>query len=351
MEIDFGGGDEIRFEKLGKAGVITMTRPKALNALTLSMVEAMARAMQAWEGDDAIRLVAIRGEGRAFCAGGDIMDVYRAGREGKVLSGFFHEEYRLNAHIHRFPKPWVALIDGIVMGGGCGVSMNGSHRVFGDKGVIAMPEVGIGFFPDVGGSHFLPRLKGCKGIWMGLTGERVKQGDALAMGAATHAVASDDMESLLQALCDSGDADATLARFAARPEPETDAATIAAIDRHFAAPSLDSLVAGLRAGADAGEDFATRTLSTLEGRSPTSLLVTFRQLALGANLSMDDCMRMEYRIVNRMLTGHDFYEGIRAVLVDRDNAPAWEPATLEAVAPAAVDAYFAPLETAELVLP
>ncbi|MFP1633117.1 enoyl-CoA hydratase/isomerase family protein [Zhengella sp. ZM62] len=349
--MDFGGGGEIRFEQIGRAGVITMTRPKALNALTHSMVKAMGRAMDAWEGDDGIALVVMRGEGRAFCAGGDIMDIYRAGREGRVLTAFFHDEYRLNARIHRFPKPWVSLIDGIVMGGGCGVSMNGAVRVFGDKGVIAMPEVGIGFFPDVGGSHFLPRLRGRSGYWMGLTGERVKQGDALAIGAATHAVASADLEALLDALCETGDAAASLMRYSVRPEPETGAQTFAAIDRLFAGSSLEAVLSALEKAAGEGEEFAAKTLGTMAGRSPTSLHVAFRQLASGADLSMDDCMRMEFRIVNRMLTGHDFYEGIRAVLVDRDNTPAWKPATVEAVDPADIDAYFAPLPGGELPLP
>ncbi|MAW89119.1 MAG: 3-hydroxyisobutyryl-CoA hydrolase [Phyllobacteriaceae bacterium] len=349
--MDFGGGGEIRFEHIGRAGVITMTRPKALNALTHSMVQAMARAMDAWEGDDGVAVVVLRGEGRAFCAGGDIMDIYRAGREGRVLTAFFHDEYRLNARIHRFPKPWVSLIDGIVMGGGCGVSMNGAVRVFGDKGVIAMPEVGIGFFPDVGGSHFLPRLRGRSGFWMGLTGERVKQGDALAVGAATHAVASADFEALLDALCETGDAAASLMRHSARPEPETGAQTFAAIDRLFAGSSLEAVLSALENAANEGDEFAARTLGTMNTRSPTSLHVAFRQLALGADRSMDDCMRMEFRIVNRMLTGHDFYEGIRAVLVDRDNAPAWKPAGVDAVDPADIDAYFAPLPGGELPLP
>lgn len=351
MESDFGGGGEIRFERRGRAGVITMTRPAALNALTLSMVQAMHRAMDAWEGDDGVALVVMRGEGRAFCAGGDIMDIYRAGREGRVLTAFFHDEYRLNARIHRFAKPWVSLIDGIVMGGGCGVSMNGAVRVFGDKGVIAMPEVGIGFFPDVGGSHFLPRLRGRSGFWMGLTGERVKQGDALAIGAATHAVASADFDALLEALCESGDTAASLMRFSGRPAPESAPEIFEAIDRLFAGSSLEAVLSALEEAAASGDGFAARTRETMAARSPTSLHVAFRQLVQGANLSMDDCMRMEFRIVNRMLTGHDFYEGIRAVLVDRDNTPAWRPADMGAVSPADIDAYFAPLPDGELQLP
>ena len=350
MEVDFGGAGEVRFERTGKAGVITLTRPKALNALTHTIVAAMRRALRAWETDGDVALVVVRGEGRAFCAGGDILDVYRAGREGRVMNGFFQEEYALNAHIARFPKPYVALIDGIVMGGGCGISVHGSHRVYGSNAVLAMPEVGIGFFPDVGGGHFLPRLKGLSGMWLGLTGNRVKQGDALAIGAATHAVSTDAMEAVFAALCETGDADGAIAAHSETPEPLTQAGDFDAMDRLFAASSRAGIMNTLDADAAAGGTFAQTCLDTMATRSPTSMAVTFRQLREGAYLSMDECMRMEYRIVNRMLTGHDFYEGIRAVLVDRDNAPVWEPASLAAIDPTAIDAYFAPLDGPELDL-
>lgn len=186
--MDFGGGDEIRFERAGRAGLVTLNRPKALNAVNHAMVRALAKALDAWEADPGVALVVIKGEGRAFSAGGDLLDIYQAGREGKPRVDFFADEYRLNARIRRFAKPFVALIDGIVMGGGVGVSFHGSHRVVTENAQFAMPEVGIGFFPDVGGSYLLPRLKGSFGMYLALTGNRIRHGDLLWCGLATHAV-------------------------------------------------------------------------------------------------------------------------------------------------------------------
>ena len=195
--MDFDGGDDIRFERIGKAGVVTQTRPKALNAVNHRMVRALSAALAAWEKDSAVELVVIKGEERAFSAGGDILEVYEAGRAGRPKYDFFADEYRLNAHIERFPKPYVALIDGIVMGGGVGVSVHGSHRVMTENAVFAMPEVGIGCFPDVGGSHVLPDLGGRFGFYLGLTGNRIRYGDALWSGLATHTVASEYLDGLL----------------------------------------------------------------------------------------------------------------------------------------------------------
>jgi enoyl-CoA hydratase/carnithine racemase len=348
--MDFGGGEEIRFEVIGKAGVVTLTRTKALNALTENMVHALAAALEAWEKDDAIRCVLVKAEGRAFCAGGDIMNVYRAGKEGNVLVGFFADEYRMNAQLARFPKPYVALIDGIVMGGGVGISVHGSHRVMTGNAIVAMPEVGIGFFPDVGGSHALSRLPGSFGMYMALTGNRVRQGDALAVGLATHAIDAESQQALIEALTTSGDVDEVLRKFSVVAAPQTDAATFAAIARHFSRDTLDEVLESLKKDAERGYDFAAATLSTMLSRSPTSLRVTWRQIREGAALSMDECMRMEFRVLNRMLTGKDFYEGIRAALIDKGSTPVWDPASLDEVGEADVEAYFAPLGAQELNL-
>lgn len=347
--MDFGGGDEIRFERIGRAGVVTLTRPKALNALSHGMLNALAAALPAWAADDAVALVVVKAEGRAFCAGGDILDVYKAGKEGRILDAFFADEYRFNAALARFPKPYVSLIDGIVMGGGVGISVHGSHRVMTQNALFAMPEVGIGFFPDVGGSYVLSRLKGGFGMYLALTGGRIRVGDALWSGLATDAVAAADLPALLAALAETGDAVA-LAPFRQAPPRETDEAALHTIAQHFQADTLRAVLAGLAASAAAGNGFAQRTLETILSKSPTSLAVTFRQMRAGAMLSMDECMRMEFRILSRMLRGHEFYEGIRAAIVEKGSAPVWRPAALDDLDPAAIEAYFAPPPSGDLVL-
>lgn len=347
--MDFGGGDEIRFERIGHAGVVTLTRPKALNALSHGMVTALAGALAAWEGDAGVSLVLIKGEGRAFCAGGDIMQVYQARAAGaSAPAGFFADEYRLNAHIQGYRKPYVALIDGIVMGGGVGISFHGSHRVLTENAQFAMPEVGIGFFPDVGGSHLLPPL-GPFGTYLALTGNRIGPGDALGCGLATHTIGAADQAPFIERLLQNGNPETALREFSSPIARETDPATLSAIEHHFSPASLEAVLASLEHKAEMDE-FAGRTLATIRSRSPTSMAVAFRQIERGRSLSMAECMNMEFRILNRMLAGHDFYEGIRAAIVDKDRQPKWRPAELEAVEDAAVDAYFAPLGSRELDL-
>ncbi|WP_274629332.1 enoyl-CoA hydratase/isomerase family protein [Arvimicrobium flavum] len=348
--MDFGGGDQIRFERVGNAGVITLTRPKALNALTHSMLTALAKALAAWAVDDSVALVILKAEGRAFSAGGDILDVYKAGMEGRPNDTFFADEYRFNAELARFPKPYVSLIDGIVMGGGVGISFHGSHRVMTENAQFAMPEVGIGFFPDVGGGYLLPRLKSSFGMYLGLTGVRVRQGDALWSGLATHCVAAADLPALVEKLAETGDVDAALTPHLVTPPRETDDAAIHAIAQHFAYDTLEEVFASLQNSANNSDAFAKATLEVMAGKSPTSLAVTFRQIKAGKMLSMDECMRMEFRILHRMLRAVDFYEGIRAALIDKGSKPEWRPATLAEVDEAAVEAYFQPLAGGELNL-
>ncbi|RWG53686.1 MAG: enoyl-CoA hydratase/isomerase family protein [Mesorhizobium sp.] len=347
--MDFGGGDEIRFERLGKAGVVTLTRPQALNAVTHRMVKALGKALDAWEGDAGVAVVVVKAEGRAFSAGGDILHIYSAGRAGKPPVDFFADEYRLNARIARFRKPYVALIDGIVMGGGVGISFHGSHRVLTENAQFAMPEVGIGFFPDVGASHLLPDLGGSFGMYLGLTGNRIRYGDALWSGLATHTIKAEDQAGLLDELATSGDANAELRDFFTPARRETERQDLESIARHFSQPSLAAIVASLER-ASATDAFAAKTLATIRTRSPTSLNVAWREISAGSTLSMDECMKMEFRILNRMLAGHDFYEGIRAAIIDKGSKPEWRPASLDAVSAADVDAYFAPLGAGELEL-
>lgn len=347
--MDFGGGDEIIFERAGKAGIVTLNRPKALNAINHSMVKALSRALDAWEKDPQVAVVVVKAEGRAFSAGGDILQIYEAGRAGNPPVDFFADEYRLNAQISRFPKPYVSLIDGIVMGGGVGISFHGSHRVMTQNAQFAMPEVGIGFFPDVGGSHLLPDLGGSFGMYLGLTGNRIRYGDALWSGLATHTVQAEYLGGLIERLAETGEAGEALREVFKPAARETDRPVLEAIAAHFSRPSLREVLESLERAA-ASDEFAAKTLATMRTRSPTSLGVAFRQITAGSTLSMDDCMRMEFRILNRMLAGHDFYEGIRAVLIDKGSTPVWRPATVEEIDPAAIEAYFASLPGGDLDL-
>lgn len=337
---------EILFEKRGPAGLITLNRPKALNALTLAMVRQMHPQLAEWARDPDIAHVVVRAAGeKAFCAGGDIRQLHDWGRAGDPrFLDFYREEYRLNTFIKRYPKPYVALIDGIVMGGGVGVSVHGSHVVAGDRIVFAMPETGIGLFPDVGGTFFLPRLPGAVGTWLALTGARLKQADAVWCGIATHAVPSGRFGELADSLCSAEDAGTVLERFAeVAKEPATLPALMPVIERGFCADTVPEVLERLEAESDTDADWARKQAAIIRSKSPTSLAIALRQMREGAKLDFEDCMRMEWRIVNRVVEGHEFFEGVRAVIIDKDNQPAWRPASLEELSEAEIDAYFVPL--------
>ncbi|TMJ06408.1 MAG: enoyl-CoA hydratase/isomerase family protein [Alphaproteobacteria bacterium] len=338
---------DILFERRGAAGIIVLNRPQALNAVTHDMVRALARQLDAWASDAAVTRVIITAAGdRAFSAGGDIRALYelgRAGRQAEMLT-FWRDEYPLNAMIKRYPKPYVALIDGIVMGGGVGISIHGSHRVAGDRFSFAMPEVGIGFFPDVGATWFLPRMAGELGTWCALTGDRLRTADAVVAGIATHHVRSERFADLTDALCGNVSVDAVLGAFA---EPGGQAgAHRAEIDRLFAEDRVEDILQGL----DAGDEWAVKTAATIRTKSPLSLKIALAQVRRGRAWSFEDCMAHEFRIVSRIVYGHDFYEGVRAVIVDKDNAPRWYPTSLADVTEDNVEGYFAPLGADELVL-
>jgi enoyl-CoA hydratase len=341
---------EILFERRGAAGLVTLNRPKALNAVTLAMVRALADRLAQWAGDPAVTRVVVSAAGeRAFSAGGDIRALYDlgcAGRHGDMLP-FWREEYTLNALIKHYPKPYVSLIDGIVMGGGVGLSAHGSHRVAGDRYLFAMPEVGIGFFPDVGATWFLPRLPGELGRYCALTGERLAAADGVNASLATHRVASARFAELRDALCGAGSVDALLGAFAEPPGEGQVGSQRAAIDRLFRGEDiLAALDREAQSGsADAG--FAAANAAIIRTKSPTSLKLALAQIRAGQNLAFGACMQTEFRIVSRIIHGVDFYEGVRAVIVDKDNAPRWRPAALEEVTPAEIERHFAPLGAGE----
>jgi enoyl-CoA hydratase len=328
---------DILFELRDGCARVVLNRPDALNALTLEMCLMLDAKLRDWQDDPGVRAVLIRGQGsRAFCAGGDIRRLYDE-RGGDYPRQFYRAEYRLNARLHRFDKPYLAFLDGIVMGGGVGVSVHGSDRIATENTMFAMPETGIGLFPDVGGSYFLSRCPGALGMYLGLTGARLGAADAIYCGIAQYFVAANDWDALSDV--------ASIAPIAGKAECAKLAQYRALIDRCFEKESVEEILAALSAEQDA---FAADALAILKTKSPTSLKITHRQIRTGRGLSFEDCMRMEWRMVNRVIAGHDFYEGTRAAIIDKDRKPRWQPARLEDVNEQEVARYFAPLPGDEL---
>jgi enoyl-CoA hydratase len=337
---------EVLLEQRGRIGLITLNKPKALNALSLSMIHAITPQLEAWAVDDSVDAVVIQGTGeKAFCAGGDIRDLYE-GRGTDFGPTYYAVEYKLNVMIHTYPKPYIALMDGVTMGGGVGMSVHGSHRVVSDRILFAMPETGIGLFPDIGASWFLPCCPGEIGMYLGLTGHRLRAADTLYAGIGDVHVPAERNDALIAALVAAsaldGDGVAAILRdFAVDPGEAPLAAHRDAIDRCFAGDSVEDILARLAAE---DSDWARAQIETLATKSPTALKVTHRQLRLGARIeSIADIMAMEYRLADRSFRGHDLFEGIRAVVIDKDGAPQWNPTTLDAVSDADVDEYFEPV--------
>jgi enoyl-CoA hydratase len=307
----------------GAAGTILMNRPRALNALDLDMIERIHAALRDFEADPAVKLVVLEGAGgRAFCAGGDVRRMRELALAGDAaaIEAFFAGEYAMNQAIAEFPKPWISLIDGVCMGGGIGVSVHGSHRVVSEHALLAMPETAIALFPDVGTSFVLPRLPGGLGNWLALTGARMKGAEAVEAGLATHAVPRADLPALRAALLD-GDAGA-VARFAQPVPPGAIAAQRPAVDRCFTPATLPAIRAALAAE---GSDWAREQTQILDRMSPTSMAVTLELLRRGAGMNLAECLAMELALTRSVTRHPDFAEGVRAVLVDKDNAPRWAP--------------------------
>jgi enoyl-CoA hydratase len=325
----------------GRIGRLTLNRPRALHALNLAMCEAMTEALLAWRDDPAVEGVLLDHAGeRGFCAGGDIRMIAESGAGDAVeAKAFFHAEYRLNHLMFVYPKPITAIVDGVVMGGGVGISEPADVRIATERTTYAMPETGIGLFPDVGGGWFLPRLPGETGTWLALTGARLKAADTVALGIHTHFAPAERIDDLKAAIL-SGQTDA-LSSHAGDAGPPPLAPHREAIDRLFAHDSVEAIFDALETD---GSDWALQQLATLRTKSPQSLKVTLRQLRAGRRMTdFAEVMAMEYRLGGRIVRTHDFQEGVRAVIVDKDNAPQWSPSSLEDVSDAAVDAVFAPL--------
>jgi enoyl-CoA hydratase len=342
--------DDILLKVEGHAGFISLNRPSALHALTLPMVHAMTAALLEWRDDPAVKCVVIdHTDGRGFCAGGDIAFLRNSAINDGGESGrkFFHNEYQLNHLLFTYPKPIVAFMDGITMGGGVGISQPARFRVATENTKFAMPETGIGLFPDVGGGWYLSRLEGRVGQFLALTGSRIAGAGCLSLGLATHYLTSNVLAEAKSRIAteDVDRIDGILGTLSVTPPDSKIVETIVQINRHFASDRLEDILSSLESDES---DWAMKELATLRTKSPQTCKVALRQLAESSKLTdFADNMAMEYRIASRVIVRPDFAEGVRAVIVDKDNAPKWDPAAAEGVTDGLVDAIFVPLPAQE----
>ncbi len=330
----------------GPLGRLRLNRPEALNALSYAMALEMEKVLTAWREDQGVEAIVIDGAGdRAFCAGGDIQDLYYTGmKDPESGRQFWRDEYRLNALIASYPKPYIALMNGITMGGGVGVSAHGSHRIATEKTTLAMPEASIGFIPDVGGTYLLSRAPGMTGLYLGLTGARMNAADAIFAGFADTYMPGDVLPKLIEALAGGAAPDVAIEQFSETARDGTLAALQDKITNVFAAPDVLSCVRRLEKLAEGGDEWASKTLSMLRKNSPLSVATTFAAVHKARELAaLEECLALEYCFAHRALTGHEFLEGIRALVIDKDKKPDWQPATLEEVTPEMVEKVLAPL--------
>lgn len=336
----------ILIERVGSLGRIRLNRPKALNSLTLEMIRVMAQALEDFATDPQVAAVLVTGEGeRGLCAGGDIRLLYESGRGDRQQGAtFWREEYILNAAINSYAKPYLAIMDGITMGGGVGISAHGRHRIVTERTRLAMPETGIGFFPDVGGTWLLAHSPGEIGTYLGLTGAQIGGADAIHAGLADTLVSTDALLALIDSLSalppGASDCDVTqkIAAYAAPAVVAPLAENQAEINHVFAHDDIESIIAALRGSSTA---FAAKTCETLLAKSPTSLKVTLRLLHLGRDsASLQDCLNREFAVATAIFVDHDFQEGVRAAVIDKDRNPHWSPSGLADVNDSKIDAYF-----------
>ena len=339
-------GEEIVFTRERHIGLVTLQRVQALNALTLQMIIALQEQLHVWKNDKDIHAVVVQAApGKAFCAGGDVRWLYDMGRSSNPQQmQFFWHEYRLNHFIHHFGKPYIALMDGVTMGGGVGISLHGSHPIASERFIFAMPETGIGFFPDIGASYLLSHCPGQSGIYLGLTGARLGAADAYHLGLVKQVVLSHEHQNLLVSLIEedlSIDAharvDACLQRYAMPIQPAPIMDLQSAIDTCFNHNDVESIMAELTETDDIWQNEIAKTLGQ---KAPISLKVTLEQIRKAKLMSMADCIKMDYCLVGHFMHGHDFYEGVRALLVDKDKSPHWQPNLLLEVSNSKVADYF-----------
>lgn len=332
--------------KTGKIGLILLDRPKALNALTLDMIRRMQSQLENWKDNPDIQAVLVKStSSKAFCAGGDIVSLYNVGKQSPSDTySFFKEEYHLNEYIYDYTKPYICLLDGITMGGGVGISLHGRYPIATEHFNFAMPETGIGFFPDVGGSRLLSNCNGALGIYLGLTGKRIGVSDAVHAGLIKYTISSAHQEAFIKLLSEadlSADIDTTISNAIDGFALETEAPSLQVaheeINVIFAQSTLEEMFEELK---QSQTPLAEKTLSILKQKSPTSLKVTLKQIQKGKGKTMSECMAMEYKMVQHFMTSKDFYEGVRALLIDKDKTPNWQPDNIDGVKMEDVNQYF-----------
>lgn len=337
---------DVVFAQEGQLGFITLNRPQALNALTLDMIKNLQQQLLLWEKDNSIHAVIIQGNGgKAFCAGGDVRWLYEAGlSKNPEQMQFFWHEYRLNQYIHCFPKPYIALMDGITMGGGVGISLHGSYPIATENFIFAMPETGIGFFPDIGASYLLARCPDASGIYLGLTGNRIQAQDAKALGLIKQILPANQIQDFIHDLANTDlssnahkKVDVCLNNLMIPIEEIPIEEHIKAIKRCFSHSTVEEIFYALEAE---DSEWATTVLNNLRHKAPLSLKVTLKQIQKAKNMSMSECISMDYCLVSQFMRDPDFYEGIRALLVDKDKSPLWQPNSLQHVTAATVADYF-----------
>jgi enoyl-CoA hydratase len=335
-------------EVRGRVGIIALNRPDALNTLTHDMCQAMFAQLTAWEQDDTITVVILRGHGdKSFCAGGDVVSIYHAGKAGSAAwENFFSDEYKLDYKIATYSKPIVSLCHGFTMGGGVGIGLHIKRRVAADNFVFAMPESGIGLIPDVGGTYLLSRLAGALGTYLGLTGERVKAGDALAIGLVDYHVPYTEFDNLIAEIIRAPEnVDNSLKHFHQPVESGIITQHLKDIDTYFSTGGLQDILANL----SMGNEWAISVRDKLMRLSPTSMKLTLEAVRRAKILTLKQCLAQEYRLVCNIKQGHDFYEGIRALLIDKDKRPIWKPAAFGDVSAEIVESYFAVPATGDWV--
>ncbi|MBA2648021.1 MAG: enoyl-CoA hydratase/isomerase family protein [Legionella sp.] len=345
---------ELLFSQEGHLGIITLNRPKSLNALTLDMILELQKQLHSWKQDTVVHAIVIKAcAGPVFCAGGDVRWLYESGfSDPKEQLTFFWHEYRLNHFIHHLGKPYIALMDGITMGGGVGISLHGSHPVASEKFVFAMPETGIGFFPDVGASYILNKCSDAFGIYLGLTGSRLNHHQAKQAGLSIPMVQAAQMPDLVHCLTQAdlsqdsyGRVDACIKSYSTTVPNQTDLPNTL-INICFSQPSLELIIKTLEKSEDVG---AQEIIAVLAKKSPLSLKVTLDQLQRAKGKSLEDCLTMDYTLAQHFMHDKDFYEGVRALLVDKDKNPKWHPSTLKLVSQDTVFNYFTHLSELKFI--